>query len=435
MSLTVNYNLGVASQWLGIRILLLGSLLTTLLALSIVLNEYYSFIPINPGIAGLSILYSFSIVNNFNGVVNAFAETEQELISVERVLEYSKLPSEFLVDEMNELAPSLNDDRRSYCCSLRSKKIKKYSYLPVKDQERMETDEEIESTNQLNSSLLSEAEAGELSKIKSSERFWQYIQSVLKTHCFFPNGEGIRFQNLSMKYESNNEYALKDINLYIECGSRVMVIGRTGSGKSSLLRCLLRLNDYQSGSLTFNSFELQLFSKQLLRKTITVLPQKPLLFNGDLKLNVDPLNLFSEEEIMLALYESSFLMTLSISKEEDEIATSPAFERKESYGIDWSKGVDNTIQDVLSFCIEEGGRNLSWGQKQLLCLARALLRKSDLILIDEVSASLDAETKNFVFSALRRHFNRNPSTILLIITHQTEGVDSLCNQVKFSSSL
>lgn len=241
--------------------------------------------------------------------------------------------------------------------------------------------------------------------------------------------------------EEEEEDALKDLNLYIAPGSRVVVVGRTGSGKSSLLRCLLRLNDYYQGSILFNGHcELKSLSKHLLRRTATILPQKPLLFTGDLRSNVDPLHLHSDEDIMMALYESSFLSTLrAISREvessESETAapkgteTSPVAQTSSERRIDWSRGVENTITDVLSFPIEDSGSNLSFGQRQLLCLARALLKRSDFILIDEVSASLDVETKLLVFSALQRHVARFPSTILLMISHHLEGVEGLCNKV------
>jgi ABC-type multidrug transport system fused ATPase/permease subunit len=539
-SLRVSFAMNIASQWLNIRMQLLGTFITTMLALSIVLNAYYHVMPMAPGLAGLSLSYSFSIVNFLNGFINAFTETEQEMISVERVLEYSYLKSEFNDDEAEADNESGNEDQKhkksgssSFFCGLcsstkKKKRSKSFTYQQVA---LTETEEEAIVLNpSLTDSLLDSVESGTLtiqhpsssaslsSPPAKSQLYYQYIFSILRNHCFFQD-DGIRFINVSMRYPSSQEDALTDLSLHIPKGSRIVIVGRTGSGKSSFLRLLLRLNAYSSGSILFNNIcELKTISKQLLRKTVTILPQKPLLFTGDLRANVDPLHLYSDEEIMIALYESSFLTTLrSISKEVDvEVPSHYSFSSLETSSatraphpfpsfppsyllkpsassplsiiaelpeedvdedddedpeeasffsstifasllplsplsrastsptpsspasrqiakekvIDWSiKGVDTTINEILSFPIEESGNNLSWGQRQLICLARALLKKSDLILIDEISASLDQETKSLVFNALERHLTRNPSTILLMISHHLEGINQLCDQV------
>ena len=448
-SLRVSFANTIASSWLNTRMQLLGSLITTVLALSILANGYYHLLPLTPGLAGLSLIYSFSIVNNLNGFINSMTETEQEMISVERVLEYSALLSEFNEDSETDLYSRRNNHQdpssdsphhSSGFCGCCGKKRSKYELLNHEEDGAPGDNEE----DRLKDSLLDQTEIGQSSSviaIKRQESYWNYISFIIKERCFFMN-DGIHFHNVFMKYPSANEDSLKEITLSVPKGSRILLMGRTGSGKSSLLRLLLRMNDYYSGSITFNQgIELKAISKQLLRKTITILPQKPLLLTGTLKMNVDPLNLFSDEEIMIALYESSFLTTLrSISKEVTVEQRGPSsFSAGMHSGqvrttstektIDWSMGVDKTIHDVLEYPITEGGNNLSWGQKQLLCLARALLRKSDLILIDEVSASLDNETKLLVFSALERHVTRMPSTILFIISHHLEGLDNLCNHV------
>jgi ABC-type multidrug transport system fused ATPase/permease subunit len=545
-SLRVSFAMNIASQWLNIRMQLLGTFITTMLALSIVLNAYYHLMPIAPGLAGLSLSYSFSIVNFLNGFINAFTETEQEMISVERVLEYSNLKSEFNDDEEEEGSEGgfgggkQEKDKKGggffcgLCSSKKKKRSKSFSYQQVAFSETEE--EEIVLNPSLTDSLLDSVESGTLSiqhppsstsyssssSISSpakTQLYYNYIFSILKNHCFFQQ-DGIRFINVSMRYPSSSEEALKDLSFHIPIGSRIVIVGRTGSGKSSFLRLLLRLNTYHSGSILFNNIcELKSISKQLLRKTVTILPQKPLLFTGDLRSNVDPLHLYSDEEIMIALYESSFLTTLRSISKEVEVTHSSSSSSSSSFGttraihpfpsfppsdllkssplsiiaevpeeeddedddedpeeasffssklfssllplsplsrpsstpssplpstspalphrqvskekvIDWSiKGVDSTIHEILNFPIEESGNNLSWGQRQLICLARALLKKSDLILIDEISASLDQETKNLVFNSLERHLTRNPSTILLMISHHLEGIDQLCDTV------
>ncbi len=465
-SLRVNLSVNVASQWLNIRMTLLGALITSGLALSIILNAYYSFVSMSAGLAGLSLSYSFSIVTYLNGFINTLAETEQEMISVERVLEYSSLTSEYTDDDTNtnpsppSSSIALPQRRRSFWSwfgTSRGKEARRGSvgrgsgrkeeYLPL-----IGGASDVASDSDLIDALIEEVESGVqetqerdyspvIRQLKESQEYWEYIHSLLRHHTFFPPTEsdvtfrGLRLSNMCMRYPNTSEDALRDVSVDITAGSRVVVVGRTGSGKSSLLRCLLRLNDYHSGHVSVNGIELRAISKQLVRKTVTVLPQKPLVFSGSLRANVDPLQLCSDEEVMLALYESSFLSTLPQSSggSGGGVGGSSDVDRgngRSRSDVDWSKGVDVTINDVLNYAITDNGENLSWGQRQLVCLARALLRRSDLILIDEVSASLDVETKNLVFAALQRHVTRYPHAIVIMISHHLEGVSALCNKVR-----
>ena len=453
----------VASQWLGIRMQLLGVLITTVLSISIILNNCYSIVPISASLAGLSLIYSYSIVNNLNGFINALAETEQEMISVERVLDYvNGLPSEYSVLD-HVLDEEKHDKSHSrgccscsnclFCCKKKRNNFVKREYEELLGKDGSD-DEEVDLeggmsrgglSNNITEKLIIDDEASAPqfpldNDITFTPINVKMISSV--SLSFFSSTRGIHLENVWMKYcDPNSEaatsiirhkdndtssiYVLKGISLTIPSGSRVVIVGRTGSGKTSLLRCLLRINehDQRRGSISFGQVDLMHISKRKLRKSIGIIPQQPVLFSGTLRFNIDPYNEHSDDEIMFALHQSSFLRTLATNGDNDE--TSDRFKggRLSSEKV-WTS-------DVLdSMIIQNGGENFSYGQRQLLCLCRALLRRCDLFLVDEVSASLDNQTRDTVYGALDQHLKRYPHSILLMVSHQLDQLQPLCNKVR-----
>ena len=185
------------------------------------------------------------------------------------------------------------------------------------------------------------------------------------------------------------------------------MVGRTGQGKSTLIRILLRLNDYE-GSIKLGSCELKTLSKKLVRKSICCIPQDPVIFTGSLRFNLDPLNDYTDDEIMEAVTLSKFLET---------------FHNRSSLSS------SSPTDDILSYMLVEAGCKLSQGQKQLLSLARALLHRSKLILMDEVTSSIDSVSEALLFKVLHNHISRNPDAVLIIISHKLDAIKSLCNKV------
>lgn len=485
----------------GVRLQLLGALITTILAISIVLNGLYSIFPVNAGMAGLSLIYSFTIVNNLNGFLNALSETEQEMVSVERVLEYSDLPNEFgetLNTQPGKEATGEHGGavtcwaRWCVCCCRKSKyeslQGSDFEYTRFSDSESDGSDEEDDhhhpnhhkqhhrrhqegSTSDLGNSLTSvllynshvagsASQSGKGSALQSSAHGTSVVFRILSR-----NQEGLVFDDVSMSYASEERRlsgfsahdggsphdadVLKDLSITIRPGSRVAVVGRTGSGKSSLLRVLLRINDYHYGTITLSGTELRTIPKQRLRSKLSVIPQKPLLFTGSIRFNLDPLGQYSEEELTTALEMCKITQTLN---------TTPPGAQGGGGGLGTERGSTATvsierftdvtlrssgsslvtpaadastefIRGLLDFELTEGGANLSVGQQQLLCLARALLRRSDLILVDEATASVDAQTESLLYASLAQYVELTGASMLMVC-HKLGGIQKVCNKVR-----
>lgn len=151
---------------------------------------------------------------------------------------------------------------------------------------------------------------------------------------------------------------LKKITLEVKSNEKVGIVGRTGAGKSSLTLALFRLVEPADGTIFIDNVDIRELGLYDLRSRLTIIPQDPVLFTGTLRLNLDPFDQYSDTEIWRAL-ESSHL-----------------------------KSFVDTLEKGLSHEISEGGENLSVGQKQLVCLARALLRKSKILVLDEATAGM-----------------------------------------------
>ncbi len=412
MTLSIN----IASQWLGVRLQLLGALINTALAVMIVVNALYDILPVSAGLAGLSLIYSFSIVNQLNSLVNAFAETEQEMISVERVLEYCDLPSEFSDGlEEEEADGGLKTKKGGWWSALLNVQFPRMGYKTYGGAAyyvQPERDEKAPD-HQLLHGLVENSSSGEGRE--------HHLQSkIARGHLL--KTSGIVLSDVCMRYESNSLDTLRHVNLHIAPGSRVAVIGRTGSGKSSLLRVLLRLNSYHSGSVSFGGQELSQLSKHKLRHSIGVIPQNPLVFSGSVRYNLDPFSLYGEERVLEALDKCRLLeTTLNQQSLGGEAASS-------SQGRESTAPKHSQLRSLLEFQVLDGGANLSLGQKQLLCLGRVLLRRSELILIDEATAAVDPATETILYEVLGAQLKALGST-LVMICHKQNGVHQICDKV------
>ena len=212
----------------------------------------------------------------------------------------------------------------------------------------------------------------------------------------WPSNGKVSFDNFTIKYRDDCELALNNINLEINPGEKIGIIGRTGSGKSSLTLSLFRIIEAFEGKIDIDGENIRDVPLKKLRRSLSIVPQEPFLLEGTLKTNLDPLNLYSDtesEEVLkiVKLYEM----------------------------LEHDKANQNTILNGLNTEIKEYGNNLSFGCRQLLCVARAILRKSKIIILDEATSSVDQKTEDIISGAVETMFK---DSTVIIIAHRINTV-------------
>ncbi|KAG8721626.1 hypothetical protein FRC09_007600 [Ceratobasidium sp. 395] len=280
------------NRWVAIRIELLGSII---IASTVGLSLVRLFTTgVDAGLVGLVLLYSLLTTQSLNLFVRSASEVEQNLISVERVLNYTNLPPEEPLEIPD--ATLLND---------------------------------------------------------------------------WPQSGEIEFQNYSTCYHSEPSPVLKDLNFTIHAGENVGVVGRTGAGKSSLLLGFLRILEPVTGTILIDSEDIKQLGLRDLRRAISIVPQEPQLFEGTVRENVDPTAEYDDGRIWDALEKVHL----------KEFVTG--------------------LPGGLDAGLKEGGLSLSTGQRQLLCFARALLRKTKILIFDETTSVMDPGTDRAIQQILR----------------------------------
>lgn len=238
----------------------------------------------------------------------------------------------------------------------------------------------------------------------------------------WPSRGEVVFSDAHLRYRPGLPYALEQFDLHIQPGERVGIVGRTGAGKSTIIMALFRMVELAQGKIVIDGIDISTIGLNDLRSRMSIIPQDPTLFAGTIRSNLDPFNTRTDEELWAALQQAHLV-------EDNHSSTTETPATTKEIAIDSKNSNNNNTpssQITLDSIVEEGGANFSLGQRQLLALARALVRNSKITICDEATSSIDFETDIKIQKAMSEGFK---GRTLLCIAHRLKtiiGYDRIC---------
>ncbi|XP_042497519.1 ABC transporter C family member 3-like [Macadamia integrifolia] len=296
-----------AIEWLCFRMDMLASITYAICLVFLVLMPKGV---LNPGVMGLAVTYGLSF--SLHGVIWDLSSLENKIISIERILQYTCIPTE---------APLLVEENRP--------------------------------------------------------------------SCEWPSQGKIDIVDLKVQYAPHLPFVLRGITCSFLERTKIGIIGRTGSGKSTLVHALFRMLEPTIGQILIDGINISKIGLHDLRSRLSIIPQDPIMFEGTLRNNLDPLEEYTDAQIWEAL---------------DRCQLGDEVRKKEGN---------------LDSIVTENGENWSMGQKQLVCLGRVLLKRSKVLVLDEATASMDTKTDSLIQQMLRQHFS---SSTVITIAHRLTSI-------------
>ncbi|ETM41303.1 hypothetical protein L914_12915, partial [Phytophthora nicotianae] len=216
----------------------------------------------------------------------------------------------------------------------------------------------------------------------------QHVLAIEPSHTW-PSTGAISFHGVVFSYKQDSKPVLKGVSFTIRDNEKIGIVGRTGAGKSSLIMALFRINELVSGRILIDGVDIATMPLRTLRSRLSIIPQVPVLFKGSLRGYMDPFDDFTDANIWIALEKVDMKAKVS------------------------------ALEGQLTYELSENGENFSVGERQLLCMARALLTRSRIVVMDEATASIDPETEKKLQRMIKHEFK---DTTVLTIAHRLATV-------------
>lgn len=226
-----------------------------------------------------------------------------------------------------------------------------------------------------------------------------YVLTEINVPPSWPTSGSIEFEDVSMRYRPGLPLVLKNVSLSVTHSEKVGVCGRTGAGKSSIISCLFRLSELANGRIIIDGVDISTVGLHKLRSQMSIIPQDPMLFEGDIRRNLDPFATCEDITLIEALKKVGLISEKDASMMKEDIQVPSKF--------------------ALNQQVKEGGQNFSLGEKQLISFARALVKESKVLILDEATSSVDYHADARIQNSLKNDFNH---CTVICIAHRLKSI-------------